>query len=836
MFTYRNGRIRTSVRSLVEFLLREGDIQSQGSLVADVETMQAGSRIHRKIQKEQRITYQAEVPLKIEWTMEGYQLLLEGRADGIDHTGYGSFAENEQITLESYLSANHTGDKKPDEILYYVDEIKGVYQNVMEFTEAKPLHLAQAKCYAAMYMMEEDLDFMGVQITYCNMDTQEIKRFRSVHGREDLLEWFIQLTDKYKKWADSYFHARQLRQTSIKDLVFPYSYRDGQKKLVAMIYRSILQKKKAFFQAPTGIGKTISAIYPSLKVLSEDKAEEVYYLTAKTITRTVAEDTLHFLKQQGLRMKSVTLTAKERICFQEEPECNPGSCDYARGHYDRINDALYDMLSSEDAITREVVIRYSRKHMVCPYQLGLEASAFVDFVICDYNYVFDPHVNRTYVARETGGNPRILLIDEAHNLVERARSMYSADLLEQDLVMLKTWIPDTEKTLHKKLRACRRKVSEIKKEFRNTAEETGKTSKEYYMEMDDVDRVYLPLARFLDELQEYLTDHPDLEDRKWIVEVFFHLRHFLGILDTMTEGYRIYGLWTSQGFLIRLFCIDPSAQLKTVLDGNCAAIFFSATLLPMPYYRNLLYGEEAEAFSIPSPFEGKRRLICISNDVTSRYSRRNQEEYRKILAYLKTNIGVRKGNYMVFFPSYEMMENTLTLMEEENLTDLAEILIQNPSMGEEEKEEFLANFRVDREDSLVGFCVLGSIFSEGIDLLGKRLIGVLIVGTGLPGIGMERDIIQEYFDSHGKKGYDYAYRFPGMNKVLQAAGRVIRSARDVGVITLLDERFLWRENQYLLPEDWDRYYEVNIMNYDKVLRDFWGKAEEITYFDSENKT
>ena len=487
------------MRSLVEFLLREGDIQSQGSLVADVETMQAGSRIHRKIQREQKITYQAEVPLKTEWSMEGYQLVLEGRADGIDHTEYGSFVENEQITMESYLNADHTGDRKPDELLYYVDEIKGVYQNVLEFTEAKPLHLAQAKCYAAMYLMEEDLDLVGVQITYCNMDTQEMKRFCSVHGRQELMEWFIHLTDTYKMWAESYYHARILRQATIKDLVFPYAYREGQKKLVAMVYHSILQKKKVFFQAPTGIGKTISAIYPSLKALSENKAEEVYYLTAKTITRTVAEDTLHFLKQQGLRMKSVTLTAKERICFQEDPECNPGACEYAKGHFDRINDALYDMLCMEDAITREVVIRYSRKHMVCPYQLGLEASAFSDLVICDYNYVFDPHVNRTYVARESGSNPRILLIDEAHNLVERARSMYSADLMEQDLIMLKTWIPDTEKSLLKKLRTCRRKVSDIKKECKEVTGETGKTASEYYMEMDDVDRVYLPLTRICEE-------------------------------------------------------------------------------------------------------------------------------------------------------------------------------------------------------------------------------------------------------------------------------------------------------------------------------------------------
>ena len=830
MFTYRNGKIRTSVRKLVEFLCREGDIRNQGTLAADVETMQAGSRIHRKIQKEQKITYQAEVPLKMEWPMEGYRLILEGRADGIDHMTYGSFTENEQITLDTYLRADPAENREPAEILYYIDEIKGVFQNVLEFTEARPLHLAQAKCYAAMYLIREELDRIGVQITYCNMDTREIKRFRTIYGRQELEEWFSGLVETYKMWADACYQTRELRQASIRDLVFPYSYRKGQKKLVAMIYHSILQKKKAFFQAPTGVGKTISAIYPSLKVLSEDKAEEVYYLTAKTITRTVAEDTLHFLRGQRLRLKSVTLTARERICPQEDLECNPASCDYARGHFDRINDALYDILSMEDTITRDVVVRYSQKHTVCPYQLGLEASAFADFVICDYNYVFDPHVNRTFMAQEGSGH-RILLIDEAHNLVERARSMYSADLVEDDLIILKAWIPDSEKSLHKKLRACRRKVTEIRKGLRKAREDSGHATSDDYMEIEEVDRLYFPFVRFLEELQEYLTDHPDLEGRQGIVEVFFRLRHFLGILETMTEGYRIYGMWSSQGFVIRLFCIDPSAQLKEILDGNISAIFFSATLLPMPYYRNLLYGEKADAFSIPSPFDGNRRLICISSDVTSRYSRRNREEYLKILAYLKSNLQVRKGNYMVFFPSYEMMENTLKLQEEENMTDLAEILVQSPSMGEKEKEEFLSLFREERENSLVGFCVLGSIFSEGIDLLGKQLIGVLIVGTGLPGIGMERDIIRDYFDHHGKKGYDYAYRFPGMNKVLQAAGRVIRSAGDVGVITLLDERFLWKENQYLLPEDWDRYYEVNLNNYGMVLRDFWGKAEETGFFD-----
>ncbi|MBR5047986.1 MAG: hypothetical protein IKX76_07085 [Eubacterium sp.] len=563
MFTYRKGKIRTSVRRLVEFLLREGDLNSQAAgLAADVETMQAGSRIHRRIQKEQQNTYQAEVPLKMEWPMDGYLLVLEGRADGIDHTAYGSYLDQEQITLEAYLNADPAGEKDPSETLYYIDEIKGVYQDVLEYAEARPLHLAQAKCYAAMYLIRENLDFIGIQITYCNMDTQEIRRFRSVLGRRELEEWFAGLASSYKKWADSYFLARELRQNSIRDLVFPYSYREGQKKLVAMIYHSILQNKKAFFQAPTGIGKTISAIYPSLKVLSEEKAEEIYYLTAKTITRTVAEDTLRFLKEQGLHLKSVTLTARERICFQEDMECNPVSCAYARGHFDRINEALYEMLTLEETITRDVVAGYSRTYKVCPYQLGLEASAFADLVICDYNYVFDPHVNRTYVSGEGRSNQNILLIDEAHNLVERARSMYSADLAEEDLVLLKVWIPESEKSLLKKLRSCRRQVSGIRKELLQGLENSEKTGPEYYIEMDDADRIYFPLTRFLDELKEYLTDNPDFKDREKIVEAFFRLRHFLGILETMTEGYRIYGMFSSRALSSVYSASIPLPSLK----------------------------------------------------------------------------------------------------------------------------------------------------------------------------------------------------------------------------------------------------------------------------------
>lgn len=829
MFTFQKGIVRTSVRQLVEFLLREGDIHNQGSLVADLEIMQAGSRIHRKIQKEQKITYQAEVPLKMEWEQEGYRLVLEGRADGIDYTAYGTYLADEQISLDDFLLGQQISEHNMEEKLYYIDEIKGMYQNVMEFKEAKKLHLAQASCYAAIYLMQKNLSSIGIQITYCNMETNEIKRFRQIYGREQITEWFMSLIDSYKMWADVYVKARIQRQKSIEELVFPFDYRDGQKKLIAMIYHSISKKEKVFFQAPTGIGKTISSIYPALKTMAQDKADRISYLTAKTITRTVAEDTLQLLSKQGLTIKACTMTAKEKICPNEVFECNPVVCSRAKGHYDRINQALFAMFSEEDTMTRDTFLDYSERYMVCPYELAWEMAVFADFVICDYNYVFDPHVNRVSVQQDSKGRNQILLIDEAHNLVERAREMYSASLSEEELKMIGKYLPKEEKQLSKKLISCKRKMNTMKKLFEESiySEESTQPQKKAwydanpYIEMEEVDGLYFPLFRFLEALLEYITDHPSLEHRDEITELFFRMRHFMLMLESMTEGYRTFGMWTEGGFTIKLFCIDPSLQIKEILDKNMSAIFFSATLLPMPYYRNLLYGPGAEAYAIASPFNPRHRLICMASDVTSRYNKRNEQEYRKIVEYISKSVTAKKGNYMVFFPSYEMMEKTYDLIFGSKMEEMADILMQKPMMEEAEKEDYLSQFYKEREKSLVAFCVLGSIFSEGIDLSGDCLIGVLIVGTGLPKVCQERDMIRDYFESHDRKGYDYAYRYPGMNKVLQAAGRVIRSVTDRGIITLLDERFLWKENQYLLPEDWDQFYEVNLQNYSDVLKTFW---------------
>ena len=425
--------IRISVRNLVEFILRSGDIDNRKGGMADKEAMQLGSRLHRKIQGQMDAGYRAEVPLKYVETFalsgsrngtEGgeehrYELSVEGRADGI-------FMEDGQEII---------------------DEIKGIYRPLSFLEEPVAVHLAQAKCYACIYAMQKDLPEVGVQMTYCNLESEEIRRFPSHYSTEELKEWFEQLISEYRTWCEFQILWKEKRQASIRTIRFPFSYREGQKDLAAAVYRTIQRKKKIFIQAPTGVGKTISTVFPAVKAVGEGLGEKIFYLTAKTITRTVAEEAFGLLKQQGLFYKVVTLTAKEKICPLEEAECDPVHCPYAKGHFDRINDAVFEMLKETDDFSREALLRQSEKWKVCPFELSLDVSIWVDAVICDYNYVFDPtaHLKRFFGEGSGGKGSYIFLIDEAHNLVERGREMYSALLWKEDLLEAKRAVQQKDK-------------------------------------------------------------------------------------------------------------------------------------------------------------------------------------------------------------------------------------------------------------------------------------------------------------------------------------------------------------------------------------------------------
>lgn len=786
--------IRISVRNLVEFILRSGDIDNRIAGM-DKDAMLMGGKIHRKIQRQMGAGYHAEVSLKHEILCRGFILSVEGRADGIMETADG----------------------------IVVDEIKGIYKELEFLKEPVPVHLAQAMCYAYIYANQQGLSDIGVQMTYCNLETEEIKRFQNVYPYEELERCFLELAGQYEKWARYQISWRKKRNASIKKIEFPFPYREGQRDLTVSVYRTILRKKKLFIQAPTGVGKTMATVFPAVKAMGEELGEKIFYLTARTITRTVAWQAFDTLKEQALRMKVLVLTAKEKICFCEEADCNPEKCPYAKGHYDRVNDAVYELLTASDEMSREILEEHARKWKVCPFEMSLDVSTWVDAVICDYNYVFDPNAHLKRFFGESVKGDYLFLIDEAHNLVDRGREMYSASVCKEEVLKVKRLVKMSDPKLVRRLEECNKQMLALKREC------------EEYQILNSVGHIYLKLIALMGELEQYLEECTDPEIRKEVLDFYFQVRMFVNIYERVDENYLIYSELDGKGhFWIRLFCVNPSACLQEFLEKGNSAVFFSATLLPIHYYKNLLStSKEDYAVYARSPFDVRRRLLLVGNDVSSKYTSRGEEMYRRYARYLLCMVRAKAGNYMAFFPSYRFMEEVyeafeILLAEQRIAGELEEIdyILQSQYMSEEAREIFLENFEEEREGSLIGFCVMGGIFSEGIDLSRDRLIGAAIVGTGLPQVCRERELLKDYFQKQGIRGFDYAYLYPGMNKVLQSAGRVIRTDRDCGVILLLDERFRDYRYQEIFPREWKDYGTCNADNVADKMETFWEQIEE----------
>lgn len=780
----KGKQIRVSVRNLVEFVLRSGDIDNRRTAVDQKEAMLAGGRIHRKIQKKMGPGYQAEVSLKHSVEEDGFEILVEGRADGI-------IREEGRATI---------------------DEIKGVYMDIGDLDEALTVHMAQAMCYGYFYGSREGIDELTIQVTYCNLDTEEIRRFQADKTLWELEEWFTGLIHEYVKWARYLHHNAERRNESLKELKFPFPYREGQRELAVSVYRTVARRRKLFIQAPTGIGKTLSTIFPSLKAIGEGHGDKLFYLTAKTITRGVAEEAFAILRARGLYFRSVTITAKEKLCFLEKPECNPEACPYAKGHFDRVNDAVYETIHKEFGITREVILRYADQFQVCPFEFCLDISSFVDGIICDYNYVFDPDVRlKRYFADGVKGE-YLFLVDEAHNLVSRAREMYSAVLVKEDVLAAKRLVKEKSDRLFRQLERVNKILLELKRQS------DGRQV------LPDADHLVTALTSLFSILEKFMEDYRGNTGREELLDFYFTVRSFLNIYERVDEHYRIYTEMMENGeFMIKLLCVNPINHIGECLAQGNSTVFFSATLLPIRYYRQLLSNDEEDyTVYVNSPFSRDNRLLLAASDVTSRYTRRNQTEYQKILGYIRCAAKVKKGNYIVFFPSYHYMSRVLALVEEEPASDPV-WLVQGNRMTDAEREDFLKEFDRERDQSLVACCVMGGLFSEGIDLKEERLIGAIIVGTGLPMVCTEQEILKEYFDGEEGEGFAFAYQYPGMNKVMQAAGRVIRTAKDRGIILLLDDRFLRSDYRELFPREWDDCRRVTLRTLKQELQEFWSR-------------
>jgi Rad3-related DNA helicase len=781
--------IKISVRNLVEYVLRSGDIDNRRTQAFEKTAMQEGSRIHRKIQRRMGPDYRPEVSLKHTVDQDQFQILIEGRADGII--------------------------EKPEGVT--IDEIKGVYKDLSYLEEPVPVHLAQAMCYGYFYCFDHTLAGAVIQMTYCNMETEEIRRFQVEKTFEELEAWFQGLIHEYVKWARYLYIHGLRRDESIQELSFPFPYRSGQKELVVSVYRSIQRKRNLFIQAPTGVGKTLSTIFPAVRAMREGLGDKLFYLTAKTITRGVAEEAFELLRKQGLYLNTVTITAKEKLCFLDTPECNPDACPYAKGHFDRVGDGVYDIIHQEKGITRDIVLDYAKKHQICPFEFCLDISNWTDSIICDYNYVFDPNIRLKRYFSEGVSGEYLFLVDEAHNLVPRAREMYSAVLYKEDFLLVKKIIKPMDQKIARLLDRCNKELLEMKREC------------ESYRILEDIRFFMTSILSLFGEMEKFMEIHQEFGDRDLVLDFYFALRDFINIYERLDENYRIYTELLSDGrFMLRLFCINPSINLKECLNKGNGTIFFSATLLPVSYYKELLSGDQEEyAVYAHSPFDQDKKLLMVAGDVSSRYTRRNKREYEKVVNYIKAIVSGRKGNYMVFLPSYHYLKEVEAVLHNISHDNIGfTFLSQASSMNEGQREEFLQEFSKEREDSFVALCVMGGVFSEGIDLREDQLIGAIIVGTGLPMVCTEQNILKDYFDEKEQKGFDYAYQYPGMNKVMQAAGRVIRTVEDEGIIALLDERFLRPDYQAIFPREWDEYYEIRQNNVGDVVKEFWNRREK----------
>ena len=753
--------IKESVRGIIEYVLKQGSIDDRytGSTRA-----LEGTLAHQKLQSNNEkvySNYQKEVKLQEEFEIENVILILDGRADGI-------------IIEDDYI---------------YIEEIKSTMKSLILIDEDyNELHWAQAKFYAYIYSKQNELKNIKVRLSYFNLETEEVKSFDKDFTIEDLKVYVFKIINEYKKWVILKSKLLQERNESIKFLKFPFeSYRKGQKELAVTCFNTIKEKAVLFAQAPTGIGKTMSTIFPAVKSLGENRGQRVVYLTAKTITRTVAEESINKLKYNGLKCKTITLTAKEKICFKEKTKCNPENCEYALNYYDKVNDAIFNMIKEEDTFTREKIEEYAKKEKLCPFELSLDLSIWCDLIICDYNYAFDPRARlKRFFEDEIDNN--ILLVDEGHYLVDRSRNMFSAEIYKDKILNVSKIIKGKAPNLYKALNSINKYLIGIRKEVQE-AEVNSIYIKEEYKDL------YKLLRIFMKECDEYLIKAVNTEGYDEIRDLYFEIRAFISISELYSKEYVTLVEINKNDVKVKLFCVNPSKNLSKIVQGSYSTIIFSATLTPINYYIDLLGGnEKSYRMKLQSPFK-KENLKVYGHPLNMRFRQRenNIDNLCNLIYNFKEEV---LGNYMVFLPSYQYLNQTFERYKE--LYGEENVICQGEVLSEEQREDFLKSFQ--EGSNILAFCVIGGVFSEGIDLPGKRLIGSIIVGVGFPKISNEGDIIRDYYE---EKGFDYAYIYPGINKIMQAAGRVIRTETDKGRILLIDDRYYTLKYRSLLPKEWE---------------------------------
>ncbi len=776
-------KLKIAVRDLVHHTLRAGDLVFE--FLGSPRPAEA-IRAHQAIQHSRPQSYQAEVPISYNIETDQFSLTIGGRIDGV-------FTEPEGVVIE---------------------EIKTTVRN-LEYIEQneEPLHWGQVKIYAYMYAAQLGLDQIDAQLVYYQIDRGEMREFKHSFTVAALEEFFNDLVGRYLEWAETIANWCRRRDDSILNLEFPFAaYRPGQRAMAVEVYRTIKNDGQLLIQAATGIGKTMAVIYPAIKAIGEAISSKIFYLTARTTGRTVAEKALKELRAKGLKLKSLTLTAKDKICFNPETACHPDECEYAKGHYDRVDDAL-KIIFHQDAFTRDVILEAAKTHRVCPFEFSLDLSQWADFIICDYNYAFDPRVFLRRFFQEENGD-YTFLIDEAHNLVDRSREMFSAEIFKQPILDMRRLIRGDLPQVYKSLGRINSRLVKARRE----CDASGQSMAQKAAPGD----LFPMLRQFLHLTENWLSLNIKTSYRETLLELFFAISGFLKVADQYDNSYTTCYEKIDKDLKIKLFCIDPSGHLNQALKRCRAAIFFSATMTPITYFKTILgCDNHADQLILPSPFPPQNFGIFVSDTVSTLYRHRHRtksEVAKAILTFVKQH----QGNYLMFFPSYEYMMMVYNLFQAE--CSQIDTIVQRPGMSESERDAFLERFAQENSELLVGFAVMGGIFGEGIDLVGERLSGAAIIGVGLPAISLENDLIREYFAQDLNAGFEFAYLYPGINRVLQAAGRVIRTEDDRGVVLLIDQRYATARYRSLLPKHWRPIRSKNEHRLAEDLQMFWNQT------------
>ena len=746
--------LRLSVHGLVDLLLREGDIDNR---IYNADTMEVGSILHRLHQSSQKGEYIGEVSLSRLFHVNGKDVLLEGRADGVI-LGRG---------------------------IPVLEEIKtSVIAPERFHDEQREWHLGQARCYALMYLLAHGGEEIRIRLTYINQkDFKDVFVEELVEDRESLEKEVLSLIEEYLSLLEGEFAHLEEKDRSLEGLPFPYeSYRAGQRDMMRYVYGAIRKGLPLFLEAPTGIGKTISALFPALQAMRGSRKGKIFYLTAKTSGANSARDALALLYAKGLRARDAHLVAKERICPNPSASCNPVECPLAKGYYGKMRKALRDASRELGHFGTGRIRSIAKELSTCPFELSLDLSLLADVIVADYNYVFDPFARlERYFGGEAEKGVHVALVDEAHNLIERGRECYGAEITSGDLEEARRSLRGKK---DKRLLTISRSLGALKKEVLSFLPEEG---------ADPVRMAGVPPAilKRLDKteekrsalLREEFPPHLPFACKEFSREI----HRFRKINEEYAEETIPYlEALGEKGWRLRLFCPDASPMLQESVRSLRSAIFFSGTLSPSDYYMEALAGSrEVPGASLPSPFPQENLRLILAPGISTRYRDRDRT-LPEVAGYLSSFVKARPGNYLLFLPSFLYLEKVLPLLS----IDREDLIVQRKEMDEEAKEEFLLSFRPDGGKRKVGLAVIGGSLAEGIDLSGDRLIGVAIVGVGLPTPSYERELLRDHFERKLGQGFAYAYRNPGLNKVMQALGRLIRSERDVGAALLIDDRYL----------------------------------------------